>query len=211
MGVSCYHSFWVVNCECVYALLHWGLLLVSASRYLVKVCKMSNLSALTFELASRSCLRIYLVCLVATRTIYLVLKTVSRDAEEVIKVSSYLFLGFHWLQQCSCLENLPFPLLALVGDQALRKDDGTDFGCILIQSYSLIALEIKCCSWDLFTHALPCLFLGIGEGFLTNLCYFPKIAKKHTVLFLCSTLNDSNTHLVTCCCFSTPSFHNLST
>jgi hypothetical protein len=53
----------------------------------------------------------------------LVLKTASRDAEEVIKVSSYLFLGF-------CQENLSFSLLALVGDQALRKDDGTDFGCI---------------------------------------------------------------------------------
>jgi hypothetical protein len=29
------------------------------------------------------------------RAIYLVLKTASRDAEEFIKVSSYLFLGFH--------------------------------------------------------------------------------------------------------------------
>jgi hypothetical protein len=60
----------------------------------------------------------------------LVLKTASRDAEEVIKVNSYLFLGFHELQQCDYLENLLFPLLALVGDQAQRKDDGTDFGCI---------------------------------------------------------------------------------
>jgi hypothetical protein len=45
----------------------------------------------------------------------LVLKTASRDAEEVIKVSSYIFLGFHKLQQCDYLENLLFPLLALVG------------------------------------------------------------------------------------------------
>jgi hypothetical protein len=60
----------------------------------------------------------------------LVLKTASRDAEEVIKVSSYLFLGFHELQQCDPLENLLLPLLALVGDQAPRKDDGTDFGCV---------------------------------------------------------------------------------
>jgi hypothetical protein len=60
----------------------------------------------------------------------LVLKTASRDAEEVIKVSPYIFLGFHQLQQCDCLENLLFPLLELVGDQAPRKDDGTDFGCI---------------------------------------------------------------------------------
>ncbi len=109
------------------------------------------------------------------------------------------------------MENLLFPSLALVGDQAPRKDDGTDFGCVSIQSYGLIALEIKCCSWDLSTHALLCLFLGVGEEFLTNLCYFPKIAKKHTVLFLFGTLNNSNTHLDTCCCFSTPSFHNLST
>jgi hypothetical protein len=60
----------------------------------------------------------------------LVLKTASRDAEEVIKESSYIFLGFHKLQQCDCLENLPFPSLALVGVLALRKDDGTDFGCV---------------------------------------------------------------------------------
>jgi hypothetical protein len=60
----------------------------------------------------------------------LVLKTASRDAEEGIKVSSYILSGFHEFQQCDCLENLLFPLLALVGDQAPRKDDGTDFGCI---------------------------------------------------------------------------------
>jgi hypothetical protein len=78
-----------------HALLHWGQLLVSACRYLVKVRRMSNLSALTSKSALQSCLRIHLACLVATRTIYLVLKTVSRDAEEVIKVSSYLFLGFY--------------------------------------------------------------------------------------------------------------------
>jgi hypothetical protein len=29
------------------------------------------------------------------RAIYLVFKTASRDAEEVIKVSSYILLGFH--------------------------------------------------------------------------------------------------------------------
>jgi hypothetical protein len=60
----------------------------------------------------------------------LVLKAASRDAEEVIKMSSYLFLGFHLLQQCDCLENLLFPSLALVGVLAPRNDDGTDFGCI---------------------------------------------------------------------------------
>jgi hypothetical protein len=46
-----------LNCKCVYALLHWGLLLVSASRYLAKVRRMSNLSALTFLSASQSCFK----------------------------------------------------------------------------------------------------------------------------------------------------------
>jgi hypothetical protein len=56
----------------------------------------------------------------------LVLKTASRDAEEVIKVSSYLFLGIPLAPTIDCLENLSFPSLALAGDQAPRKDDGTD-------------------------------------------------------------------------------------
>jgi hypothetical protein len=41
-------------------------------------------------------------------------------------------------------ENLLFPLLALVGVLAPRKDDGTDFGCARIHSNGLVALEIKC-------------------------------------------------------------------
>ncbi len=52
------------NCNYVCALLLWGLLLVSASRYSVKVHRMSNFSALTFKSASQSCLRIYLDCLI---------------------------------------------------------------------------------------------------------------------------------------------------
>jgi hypothetical protein len=36
------------NCNYVCALLLWGLLLVSASRYSVEVCRMSNLSTITF-------------------------------------------------------------------------------------------------------------------------------------------------------------------
>ncbi len=35
MELSCYHSFWAVKLQYVYALLLWGLLLVSTSRYLV--------------------------------------------------------------------------------------------------------------------------------------------------------------------------------
>ncbi len=47
--VSCYHFFGQLNCNYVYALLLWGLLLVNASRYSVKVHRMLSLSALTFE------------------------------------------------------------------------------------------------------------------------------------------------------------------
>ena len=45
------------------------------------------------------------------------------------------------------------------------------------------------------THATPCLFLGVGKGFLTNLWYFPKIAKRHMVLFLFSTLIEGDASL----------------
>jgi hypothetical protein len=74
----------------------------------------------------------------------LVLKTASRDAEEVIKVSSYIFYDSISSDNVIVWENLLFPLLALVGDQALRKDDGIDFGCAWIQSNGIIVLEIKC-------------------------------------------------------------------
>ncbi len=76
--------------------------------------------------------------------IYLVIKTASRDVEEVIKASAYLFWESISSDNVIVWENLLFPLLALVGDQAQRKDDGTDFGCAWIQSSGLIALEIKC-------------------------------------------------------------------
>ncbi len=61
----------------------------------------------------------------------MVLKTASRDAEEVIQVSSYLS---SWdsigSDNVIVIENLLFPLIALVRDQAPRREDGTDFGCI---------------------------------------------------------------------------------
>jgi hypothetical protein len=78
------------------------------------------------------------------RAIYLVPKTASRDAEEVIKVSSYIFWDSISSNNVIVWEYLLFPLLALAGDQAPRKDDGTDFGCTWIQSYGLVALEIMC-------------------------------------------------------------------
>ncbi len=53
-----------LNCNYVYALLLWVLLLVSASRYSGKVCRMSNFSALTFKSALQSYLRIHLDYLV---------------------------------------------------------------------------------------------------------------------------------------------------
>ncbi len=65
----------------------------------------------------------------AIRAIYSVLKTASRGAEEVIKVSSYILWDSISSNNVIVWENLLFPLLALVGDQAPRKDDGTDFGC----------------------------------------------------------------------------------
>jgi hypothetical protein len=57
-----------LNCKYVYALLLWGLLLVSTSRYSIEVHRMSNLSALTFKSASQSCLRIHLDCLTSVKS-----------------------------------------------------------------------------------------------------------------------------------------------
>jgi hypothetical protein len=74
----------------------------------------------------------------------LILKIASRGAEEVIKVISYIFWDSISSNNVIVWENPPFPLLALVGDQAPRKNDGTDFGCAWIQSNGLIALEVKC-------------------------------------------------------------------
>jgi hypothetical protein len=59
-------------------------------------------------------------------------------------VSSYIFWDSISSDNVIVWKTLLFPLLALVGDQAPRKDDGTDFGCAWIQSNGLIALKIKC-------------------------------------------------------------------
>jgi hypothetical protein len=61
------------------------------------------------------------------RAIYLVVKTASRGAEEVIKVNSYIFWDSISSDNVIVWGNMLFQLLALVGDQAPRKDDGTDF------------------------------------------------------------------------------------
>ncbi len=145
MKVSCYHSFWAVTLRLCLRLLLWGLLFVSTSRHTIEVHSMSNLSALTCKSASRSCLRIHLGCLTALleQSIWSP-KTASRGAEEVIKVSSYIFWDSISSGNLNVWENLLLPWLALMGDQAPRKDYGTDFGCAWIQSNGIIALEIKC-------------------------------------------------------------------
>jgi hypothetical protein len=132
-----------LNCNYVYALLLWGLLLVTASRYSVEVRRMSNFSTLTFKSASWSCLRIHLDCLTA--------------------VKSNLFGPQDYLKRCRGghqgelihLLGIPLaptmwlsgePVISIVGScgsiLAPRKDDGTDFGCIWIQSNGLTASEI---------------------------------------------------------------------
>ncbi len=78
------------------------------------------------------------------RAIYLVPKTASRDAEEVIKVSSYIFWDSISSDNLIVWENLLFPSVSFLRKQAPRKDDGTDFGCAWIQSNGIVALEIKC-------------------------------------------------------------------
>ncbi len=133
-----------LNCNCVCALLLWGLLLVSTSRYSVKVHRMSNLSALTCKSASQSCLRIHLAFLTAIKSNLFGPQDCLKRCRGGHQGELIHLLGFHLLRQCDRLENLLFPLLALVGDQTPRKGDGTDFGCIQFQSNGLIALESKC-------------------------------------------------------------------
>ncbi len=142
-----------LNCDYVYALLLWGLLLVSTSRYSVKVRRMSNLSALTFKSA--------LHCLTA--------------------IKSNLFGPQDCLKRCrdghqgELIPLLVIPLaptMWLSGEPAVsivsscgstlapRKDDGTDFGCVWIQSNGLIALEIKCCCMRLVNSCSTVLIFG---------------------------------------------------
>jgi hypothetical protein len=52
-----------------------------------------------------------------------------------------------------------------VGVLAPRKDDGTDFGCIWIQSNGLIALEIKCCYMRFVKSCSTVLIFGSWKGF----------------------------------------------
>ncbi len=149
-----------LSCDYVYALLLWGLLLVSTSRYSGKVRRMSNLSALTFKSASWSCLRIHLDCLTAIKSNLFgpqdCLKRCRGGHQgELIPLLGIPLAPTMWLS-----ENLLFLLLALVGDQAPRKDDGTDFGCIWIQSNGLIALGIQCCCMRFMNSCSTVLIFG---------------------------------------------------
>ncbi len=120
--------FGQLNCDYVYTLLLLGPLLVSTSRYLGKVCRMSNLSALTFKSASQSCLRIHLDCLTA--------------------IKSNLFGPQDCLKQCRGghqgelipLLGIPLapkmlssgePFISIVSSCGrLSPKNGTDFGCV---------------------------------------------------------------------------------
>ncbi len=77
-----------------------------------------------------------------------------------------------------------FHLLALVGDQAPRKDDGTDFECAWMQSNGIIALEIKCYCRRFVNSCGTVLFWGgVGKGFLTNLVTSQKSLIAYGVVF----------------------------
>jgi hypothetical protein len=135
-----------LNCNYVYALLVWGILLVSTSRYSVKVCRMLNLSAMTFKSASRSCLRIHLDCLPAVKNNLFGPQDCLRRCRGGNQGELIFLLGIPlappmWLSGG--------PAVSIVSSYgsilAPRKNDDTDFGCVWIQYNGLIALEIKCC------------------------------------------------------------------
>ncbi len=138
--------FGQLNCDYVYSLLLWGLLLVSTSRYSVKVHRMSNLSALTCKSASQSCLSIHLDCLAAVKSNLFgpqdCLKRCRGGHQgELIPLLGIPLASTMWLSGESVISIVSSCGIIL----ASRKDDDTDFGCIWIQSNGLIALEIECC------------------------------------------------------------------
>jgi hypothetical protein len=149
------------NCNYVYALLLWGLLLVSTSRYSVKVRRMPNLSALTCKSALRNCLRIHLDCLT-------VVKSNLFDPQDCL----IRFRGGHQGELIPLLGIPLAPTMWLSGEPAVsivsscgsilapRKDDGTDFGYVWIQSNGPIALEIKCYCMRLVNSCSTVLIFG---------------------------------------------------
>jgi hypothetical protein len=146
MEVSCYHFFFErLNCNSVCALLLWGLLFASTSRHSVEVRSMLNSSALTCSSASQSCLRIHLGCLTALLEQSIWSLRLPQEMQRRSSRWAHTSFGIPLAPDNLIVwENLLFPLLALVEDQAPRKDYGTDCGCARIQSNGIIALEIKC-------------------------------------------------------------------
>ncbi len=145
MEVSCYQSF-LGGCFAIMSVP------IALGSFICKYLQAFNWSAqyvkfvrMTCKSASQSCLRIHLGCL----TVLLKQSIWSpRLPQEVQRRSSrWAHTSFWvplaptiWLSGRICC----FHLLALEGDQAPRKDDGTDFGCAWIHSNNLIALETKC-------------------------------------------------------------------
>ncbi len=110
-----------LNCNCVCALLLWGLLLVSTSRYSVKVRRMSNLSALTCKSALQSCLRIHLDCLTAVKSNLFGPQDCLKRCRGGHQGEIIHLLGFHQLRQCDCLENLLFFIVSSCGRSSPKK------------------------------------------------------------------------------------------
>ncbi len=91
LEVSCYHSFWAVKLQLFLCLVTLGYITCKYLQVFRYSAQDVKFVCIDFKSASQSCLRIHLDCLtVPLRAIYLVFKTASRDAEEVIQVSSLL-------------------------------------------------------------------------------------------------------------------------
>jgi hypothetical protein len=99
MEVSCYHFFWAVKLQLCLHLVTLGSVtfdcvqMPQGIQFKCKVCQifLHRLLSQPFKVAEKSSG----LSSKHPRAIYLVLKTASRDAEEIIKVSSYIFSGFH--------------------------------------------------------------------------------------------------------------------
>jgi hypothetical protein len=119
------------NRNYVYALLLWGLLIVSTSRYSGKVRRMSNLSALTYKSASRSCLRIHLDCLTGVKSNLFGPQDCLKRCRGGHQGELITFLGIP-LAPTMCLSGEPaVTIVSSCGSiLAPRKDDGIDFGCV---------------------------------------------------------------------------------
>jgi hypothetical protein len=153
--------FGQLNCNYVVVLLLWGLILVSASRYSVKVRRMLNLSALTFKSASQSCLRIHLDCLTVVKSNLFgpqdCLKRCRGDHQgELIPLLGIPLAPTMWLSG----ETAGSIVSSCGSILATRKDDGTDFGCAWIQSNGLLALEIKSCCMRFVNSCSTVLIFG---------------------------------------------------